>query len=182
MSGLAAATFALCSFAQQVPRPAKDYPIKLTNGQTVMVSQLKGKAVVLEFLLTTCPHCQYTAGVLSKLSKEFGGKVQVYGIAMNDNPDVAGFVKEHKVTFPVGTGPREPVYDFLEHSIMNPRLSFPQVLFIDRNGVIQAQHEGGQDFLGPDQEKNIRAELRKLTAGAGARKATTAAAPRKKAS
>src|SRR3954451_15820081 len=131
LSGLTALTFTVCSFGEQVPRPAKDYPIKLTNGQTVMVSQLKGKPVVLEFLLTTCPHCQATAGTLSRLSKEFPNQVQIYGVAMNENPDIAGFIKANNVTFPVGTGPREAVYDFLDHSMMNPRLSFPQVLFIN---------------------------------------------------
>ena len=178
---MAALTLTVCSYAQQVPRPAKDYPIKLANGQTLMVSQMKGKPVVLEFLLTTCPHCQATAGTLSKLSKDFPG-VQMYGIAMNENPDVAGFIKDNKVTFPVGTGPREAVYDFLEHSVMNPRISFPQVLFIDRNGVIQGQYEGGQDFLGPDQEKNIRAELKKLTGNAAARKPAAGSPAKKKAS
>jgi thiol-disulfide isomerase/thioredoxin len=183
MSGAAAFIFTLSAFAQQLPRPAKDYPIQLGGGKTVMVSQMKGRPAVIEFLLTTCPHCQHTAEVLSKLSKEFGGRVQMYGVAMNEGGDVASFIKEHNVTFPVGTGPREPVYDFLDHSLMNPRISFPQLLFIDKNGVIQAQHEGGQDFLGPDQEKNIRAELQKLVASGGAaRKGTTAAAPRKKAS
>ena len=106
---------------------------QVTDGMVVHTNSDKAKAAqkaVLEFLLTTCPHCQHTADILSKMAKEFGPKIQIYGIAMNEDPDLPGFIKQFNVAFPVGTGPREPVYDFLQHSVMNPRINFPQVLFI----------------------------------------------------
>lgn len=166
------AVFALLGAVQgqQIPRPAIDYPVKLSTGKLVKVSELKGKPAIVEFLLTTCPHCQHTAELLTKLQKEFGPKIQIIGVAMNDDADVPAFLKEHKVGFPVGTGPREPIYDFLQHSVMNPRINFPQLVFIDRRGTIQAQYSGEQPFFQDDvQEKNLRAQIQKLIGSAPAK-------------
>ena len=60
--------------AQELPRPAMDYVITLPGGQTTSVSKYKGKVVALEFLLTTCPHCQRTAKTLTQATKDFGAK------------------------------------------------------------------------------------------------------------
>lgn len=150
--------------AQEIPRPAQDYVITLPNGQKTSVSAYKGKVVALEFLLTTCSHCQATAKTLTQLAKELGPKgFQPLGVAINPDPDVPGFVKEFGVTYPVGTGPRDPVYAFLQHSVMSPNLMMPQLVFIDRSGMVRAQYEGTADFF-KDEEKNMRALIEKLLA------------------
>src|SRR3954470_21683806 len=93
--------------AQELPRPALDYVITLPNGQTTSVAKYKGKAVALEFLLTTCPHCQRTAKTLTQATKDFGAKgFQALGVAINDNPEIPKFVQDLSVNYPVGTGPR----------------------------------------------------------------------------
>ncbi|HHN73215.1 MAG TPA: redoxin domain-containing protein, partial [Thermopetrobacter sp.] len=53
--------------AIRVPRPAPELVFKLANGQEMKLSQFKGKVVALEFLLTTCPHCKRTSGVMRKM-------------------------------------------------------------------------------------------------------------------
>ena len=93
--------------AQELPRPAMDYVITLPNGQTTSVAKYKGKVVAIEFLLTTCPHCQRTAQSLSQATKDFGAKgFQALGVAINPNPEVPKFIQDFGVNYPVGTGPR----------------------------------------------------------------------------
>ncbi len=150
--------------AQELPRPAMDYVITLPNGQTTSVAKYKGKVVAIEFLLTTCPHCQRTAQSLSQATKDFGAKgFQALGVAINPNPEVPKFIQEFGVNYPVGTGPRETVYSFLQHSVMSPNLMMPQLVFIDRGGMVRAQYDGTADFF-KEEDKNVRAMIEKLLA------------------
>ena len=150
--------------AQELPRPAMDYVITLPNGQTTSVAKYKGKVVAIEFLLTTCPHCQRTAQSLSQATKDFGAKgFQALGVAINPNPEVPKFIQDFGVNYPVGTGPRETVYSFLQHSVMSPNLMMPQLVFIDRGGMVRAQYDGTADFFKAE-DKNIRAMIEKLLA------------------
>ena len=54
-----------------VPRPSPDFAVNLTDGRQIHVNEYKGKVVVLAFILTTCPHCQFTSQVLTKLQQEY---------------------------------------------------------------------------------------------------------------
>jgi peroxiredoxin len=153
-------------FAQdaKVPRPAPEFALQLPTGKQVLLSQYKGKVIILEFLLTTCPHCQKTSEVLSKLHKEYGSKgFQPLGVAINDGAKelIPAFVQQFKVTYPVGVGDRTQVGSFLQHSFMK-QMMMPQVVVIDRHGVIQAQHGGDDQKFFADEEKNLTAWIQKL--------------------
>jgi peroxiredoxin len=151
--------------------------IPLANKQQLLLTQYHGKAVVLEFLLTTCPHCQLTARTLEKLYKEYAPQgLQVLGVATNDMaalllPD---FIKNQGITFPVGTATRDQAYNYLQYPMMK-QMFMPQVVFIDRKGVIRAQYAGEDKFFAEaDQENNLRQEILKCLKGNFASKATSA--------
>ena len=189
MRSFLAAAF-LCSAAivigAEIPRQAPEYVINVPGGGQDLLSKYKGKVVILEFLLTTCPHCQQSATTLSKLQREYGEKLQVLGVAINPNPDIAGFTRQYATGFPVGSNTRETALAFLQHSIMASNFYVPQVVFIDKKGVIRAQYTGTDAFLGVEHEKNIRGLLDRLVAEPGSikaapAKAKTPAKPAKKA-
>src|SRR5664279_4554364 len=84
--GATAAGFSLEAFTAPVPRKAPEVTIRLNGGEQLLLSSLRGKIVALEFLLTTCPHCQRCSGILQKMYEEFGPKgFQPIGAAINDN-------------------------------------------------------------------------------------------------
>ena len=56
--------------AMPVPRPSKEFTFVEPDGKQVLLSSLKGKVVVIQFLYTTCPHCQALSRELTKLSAE----------------------------------------------------------------------------------------------------------------
>ena len=95
------------AIAAEVPRPAPDYTVNLPAGKSVKLSDFKGKILVCEFLLATCPHCQNAAKVLSKYQKEYGPKgVQVIGISIDPQANTAEFSKQFAGdAFPVGVAP-----------------------------------------------------------------------------
>jgi peroxiredoxin len=164
--------------AGDVPRKAPEFAAQTPAGGQLLLSQYKGKVVILEFLFTTCPHCQASGRMLSQLQKEYGPKgFQPLGVAFNDmaNMLVPDFVKNNGVTFPVGYSPREQVLNFLELSA-DARLSVPQIVIIDRKGMIRQQSLPSMDEkIGT--EANLRSTIEMLLkepAGAapGAKKTT----------
>jgi peroxiredoxin len=151
--------------AANLPRESPEFVINTNSGKQILLSQYRGKVVVLAFILTTCPHCQKTVGILSKLQTEFGPRgFQVLASAIESAAplNVPGFVKRFQPTFPVGFNDYNPVLDYLQHPVML-RLMMPQVVFIDRKGVIRAQYSGDDKFFEDDkQENNIRAQIETL--------------------
>lgn len=164
----------------EIPRPAPELTFVAHGGMPVKLSSYKGKVVVVEIISTTCPHCQNSAVILSKLNKELGPKgFQPLGMAINDGADVGAFIRTYAVNFPVGTGKRDDAFAFLQHSVMSPSFYFPQMVFIDKKGVIRAQYSGTDSFLQSNEEANIRNLVQKLLAEPNAAKPASPAKSKK---
>jgi peroxiredoxin len=172
MRALTIATLVLAAgslWAAQVPRQAPDYTIQLTNGKQIKVSDYRGKVLCLTFILTTCPHCQKTTQLLDDIYPALAPKgFAVVEAALNENPDVASFVAQFKVPFPVGTAGVLSALDFIQWP-KDKRPLVPFVVFIDRQGVIRSQYTGVDEaFFNDQQEQHMRDEAEKLlNEGAG---------------
>ena len=59
-------------FSADIPRKAPEFAIDTNSGKQILLSQARGKVVALAFILTTCPHCQHTVQILTKLQNEYG--------------------------------------------------------------------------------------------------------------
>lgn len=159
-----------------IPRQSPEYGFEVPGGKQVLLSQHKGKVVMLGFYLTTCPHCKDTVKIIEKLYKEYGSQgFQPLGVCINDmakmlTPD---FIREQGATFPIGYGPRDSAYGYLQHPAML-QLYMPTIVMIDRKGQITAQYMGGDLIFGKDlaeRERNFRKvieEALKKTGGAAA--------------
>ncbi|MCC6857991.1 MAG: TlpA family protein disulfide reductase [Bryobacterales bacterium] len=173
------------ALAAQVPRPSPEFAINLPGGGQALLSQHQGKVVALAFILTTCPHCQTTTQLLSKLQREYGPRgFQVLETAFNDMAGmlVPDFIARFKPAFPLGYNNREAVMEYLQISPMF-RTYVPLIVFVDRKGVIRAQHGGEEDFFKEGAvEKNMRAIIEKLLAEDAASKSGPRRPSRKKAS
>jgi hypothetical protein len=120
---------------------------------------------------------------MSQLQTEYGPKgFQALGVAFNDMSQmlVTDFVRDFKVNYPVGFSTREPVHAFLQND-PNNSLHVPQIVIIDRKGVIRHQslprgdvNTATEAFL----RKTIDALL-KEPAGAAAKPAAAKKTPKK---
>ena len=163
---------AVSALAADLPRKAPELAIPLPDGKQAKLSDYRGKVVAVAFILTTCPHCQKTTGVLSGIQRDLGPKgFQVLEAAFNEDPDMPRFIRDFKPAFPVGALDRKTVTDFMQIS-MNQRTFVPFFLLIDRRGMIRKQWTGGEDFLSNEatQEQNIRGEVEKLLNETAARR------------
>ena len=170
----AAATLA----GAEIPRLAPEFTI-IMQGRPVQLSQYKGYICAVAFMSTTCPHCQHLATVLGPIQQEYASKgVQVIGAVFNPsaNVDLPAFTHTFaKNLFPIGLASEEKVVAFVQHP---PGIHYiPMIVFIDKHGVIRAQHLGIDDaaFFGEAVEvQNIKSELDKII------KQPTVALPAKK--
>ncbi len=156
---------AQAALAANVPRPAGDLAINLAPGKQIHVSQYKGKTVVVAFILTYCTHCQNAIRALIKAQSEFGARgVQVLATATEDTAaaSLPKFMKEFAPNFPVGYNQAGEFMSYMQHPpMLVPYM--PGLMFIDKNGVIQAQYEGRDAFLEESAtERNIFAKLREM--------------------
>jgi len=150
--------------AAEVPRPSPDFAIKMAGGKQILLSQYKGQICIVAFILTYCSHCQKAVRVLSTMQKEFGPQgLQVVASAVEDMAatHVQDFIKNFQPPFPVGFNDQMAMLDYLQHSPMM-RLIMPQLVFIDREGIIRAQYRGEDKFFGDDLDKNMREQIEAL--------------------
>jgi peroxiredoxin len=143
---LALIAFAAIALAlPPLPRPAPAFTIAEPGGRKTPLSAYKGKVVLLGFFSTTCPHCQQTSKTFSGLQQAFGGE-GLQALAVTFNPEAASesvvreFKDRYAQNYPVGASVATNVLDFLGISVME-RYVYPQIVLIDRKGMIRAQSD-----------------------------------------
>lgn len=115
------------------------------SGKAMSLSTFKGKVIVLEFLFVRSMHCARVAQTLNKLNKDLSSRgFQSLGVAFSapqseaDTATVDNFIQSLGLGYPVGYTDKENVDRFLERG-NDEVLNIPQVVIIDRAGVIRAQ-------------------------------------------
>lgn len=118
--------------AKAIGKTAPDFQLTSLEGKQVKLSDLRGKAVLLNFWATWCSPCKVEMPWFEEFQKQYAEKgFTVLGVAMDDSSseDIAKFTKDMGITYPVvlGTNAVSDTYgaEFL-----------PTSVFIDRNGVI----------------------------------------------
>jgi thiol-disulfide isomerase/thioredoxin len=113
--------------------PAPDFTLESLDGKSVHLSDLRGKAVLLNFWATWCGPCKIETPWLVELQKQYGSQgLQVIGVAMDDSgkDDIAKFAKDMGVNYPVLLG-KEAVGD-----AYGGVPALPESFFIGRDGKI----------------------------------------------
>jgi multiple sugar transport system substrate-binding protein len=132
-----------------VLRKSPEFAIADSSGKTTQLSSFKGKVVVMEFLFVKSQHCMHVAAILNKLNNELGPSgFQAVGIVF-DPPNTAQtgeqllpvVVDSLKLTYPLGYASKDDVDNYLGRS-GNEILNIPQLVVIDRAGMIRATSGG----------------------------------------
>jgi peroxiredoxin len=151
--------------AVDLPRPAPEFAVQMPGGTQLLFSQYRGKVCLIQFLYTTCPHCQHTSQVITKIFKDMGPRgFQAIGVAFNEMAGmlVPEYVTNYQVGFPVGASPRLQVLNYL-HIQTSPEERFvvPQIVMIDKKGNIRLQSPPLGDEKLQD-ETYLRAQIEML--------------------
>src|SRR5215813_12035638 len=125
-----------------VPRKSPEFMIVEPSGKRTSLTSLRGRVVLIEFFLINCPRCQRVAGTIAKLQRELGSRgFQAVAIAFDtgiNGTRVTDFVRQLGVSYPVGYASSDKVDSYLGRQ-PTQRLRVPQIVVIDRRGIIRAQ-------------------------------------------
>jgi thiol-disulfide isomerase/thioredoxin len=92
---------------------APDFSLESLDGSSVRLSDLRGKAVLLNFWATWCGPCKIEMPWFVDLQKQYGSQgLQIVGVAMDDasKEDIGKFAKDMGVNYPILIG-KESVGD-----------------------------------------------------------------------
>lgn len=144
--GIAFLAISLVAADTNTVRKAPEFAFTIPGQGQKLLSQYRGKVVALEFIFTTCPHCQAASKVMSKFQEEYGPRgLQVIDVAVNPNADllVDNFAKDFHVNFPVGWALQPQAASFMGFS--SAYFVVPQLALIDRKGYIRYQTPAMED-------------------------------------
>ncbi len=112
---------------------AADFEVETFDGETLRLSDLNGKVVVLNFWASWCPPCRWEMPFFETMWQEYRDQGVVFvGIAMSDTlENVKAFAEEAGVTYPVALDTTTEIARAYEV------LSLPTTFFIGKDGNVE---------------------------------------------
>jgi peroxiredoxin len=135
---------------------APDFSLESIDGKTVKLSDLRGKAVLLNFWATWCGPCKIEIPWFIEFNKTYKARgLAVVGVSMDEDgwKSVKPYLATKKIDYPivVGTEDVAKAYGGVD--------SLPSTFIIDRDGKIAFSHSG---LVGKD---TYETEIRSLLEG-----------------
>jgi cytochrome c biogenesis protein CcmG, thiol:disulfide interchange protein DsbE len=136
----------------EVGTAAPDYVATDLQGNPVRLADYRGEVVLLNIWATWCPPCREEMPSMQRLHEELGPRgLHVIAVSVdapvgrldrsgNPGGDVAGFVQELGLTFPVWLDPQGGI----QRTFTSPRV--PESFVIDRHGMIVKKVIGSTEW------------------------------------
>lgn len=137
--------------------PAPDFTLTTLKGDTISLSDYRGKVVLLNFWAAWCPPCKAEMPAFEALQQAYQGEDLVILAVNTTYQDDLSAAKE----FASSNGFTFPILLDLDGKVSNDYqiLAMPGSFFIDRDGIIQEVIVGG-----PMSETLIQTQVRNLLA------------------
>lgn len=137
---------------------APEFSLKsVSDGKTITLSSLRGKAVVVNFWATWCGPCKIEMPWLVDLQKKYGDQgLQIVGITKEDYDEavIAKFTKKMGVNYTVLVGNQQVI------DLYGGVGGLPTSFFVNRSGKVV--HE----IVGLDSESKFEDAIKKALSGA----------------
>ena len=125
----------------RVGSPAPDVSLKMLDGTSIKLADLKGNVVVLDFWATWCPPCRREIPMLSRLAAQWADRgIVVVGVAVDRRQAVASYAQELRIPYPLLVGEQDALDAALALGVASP--VFPFTVFTDDAGEIVALYIG----------------------------------------
>ena len=136
---------------------AKEFTVPTPDRKSLRLSDSRGKVALLNFWATWCPPCLEEMPAMERLYqryKEKGLVVVALSVDAEGAPVVTQFVKEHKLSFPVGLDPKMAVAE--RYGVR----ALPSTFLVDRNGNLAALAIGPREWDGKSAHELIELLLK----------------------
>jgi thiol-disulfide isomerase/thioredoxin len=135
-------------------QPAPDFKLETLSGESIQLSELRGKPVVINFWATWCGPCIEEMPTIEKYYHQYKNDFRI--LAVNDDEpaaDVEKFVRDMGLTFDILLDPGAKV-----QSLYRLR-GYPTSFIVDAEGIVRVQH------IGPMSEKQLEGYLSEVGVG-----------------
>lgn len=134
-------------------RQAPEFNTEGFNGETVSLTEFRGKTVILNFWASWCPPCRDEAEIFAELDRSLNpDEVAVVGIAVWDKEsDSLGFLAEYGLDFPNAADENGSIA--IDYGVAG----VPETFFIGPDGSLQGKYPGPVKSV--EQVEEILAEL-----------------------
>lgn len=120
----------------KVGQVAPDFEMKLTNGKTIKLSDLKGKVVMLQFTASWCGVCRKEMPFIEKdiwIKHKNNPNFALFGIDRDEPLEtVEKFAKATGVTYPLGLDPNADIFGLFA----NKKAGITRNVIIGKDGKI----------------------------------------------
>ena len=118
-----------------VGNAAPDFQLQNLDGQSITLSDLKGKPVLINFWATWCGPCVSEMPYIQEIHEEWSGKgLAMLAVNVGDSPsEVEHFLQNHNLSLPVLLDTKKVVAQ--KYNIR----AFPTTFFLDKDGIIQVK-------------------------------------------
>jgi cytochrome c biogenesis protein CcmG, thiol:disulfide interchange protein DsbE len=125
------------SAAGKIDEAADDFVLQDVSGNPVRLSELRGKAVVLNFWATWCGPCVEEMPMFQAYNQKYASDLVVLGINMQESADVVkSFVADKGFTYEILMDPKGQVGQSYGVYML------PNTLFIDKDGIVRFHQVG----------------------------------------
>lgn len=126
--------------APEIGRPAPDYHAVTITGDSVSLSEARGRVVLLNVWATWCHPCREEIPVLQALYERYASRgLELVGVSVDargEEEAIRQFASDFKMTYPLWLDPDERVQTtFLA-------IGVPATYLIDRDGILRWRHVG----------------------------------------
>lgn len=124
--------------APQIGKPAPDFNLQSLDGQSVSLSGLRGKPVLINFWATWCPPCRIEMPYIQQVYDEWADKgLAILAIDVGESPsEVRESMESRNLSFPVLLDTAGDVA--LQYNVR----AIPTTLFLDKDGILQTVKVG----------------------------------------
>jgi cytochrome c biogenesis protein CcmG, thiol:disulfide interchange protein DsbE len=119
-------------------QPAPDFSLQSIDGQTVSLSSLRGRPVIVNFWASWCVPCRDEFPLLVGAYEKYSADgLQIVGVIHDDGPQTASdFAKTYGATWPLVQDPNDAAWNLYNGSFV------PVSYYIDRDGIVRAVSYG----------------------------------------
>jgi cytochrome c biogenesis protein CcmG/thiol:disulfide interchange protein DsbE len=121
-----------------VGQPVPDFTLQTTSGQTVTLSSLRGKPVIVNFWASWCVPCREEFPLLVSAYQKYAGQgLQIVGVVHDDTAQSAGdFARSYGATWPLALDPSSTAWNAFNGAFV------PVSYYIDRDGIVRTVSYG----------------------------------------